>query len=224
MTEPSTSVARRRLDVRGEIEAVAWKDGSSGRWTGDITGLYDGWRTGNPTLQQATFPLAHGTLSMALEQKLNDVLPERGPENPLADGVDLTSLDRAVPDPEGTHLLMPFPGTRDVTIVLRVDPAESDGIYAGATGEMIVAAPNHREAGHLIVATPDGDLRMTFLEHWSAGRIDADLTVDGERSTGPWHGATGDLRFELQLYMIGLGKGVYEGAITLLDEEAAATV
>src|SRR5207253_4598898 len=68
-------------------------------------------------------------------------------------------------------------------VKLHVEPDKSTGIFAGATGEMEIEAPDYRSAGHLIVNTDRGDLFINFLEGNERGVLSADMTVDGERST-----------------------------------------
>jgi len=115
------------------------------------------------------------------------------------------------------------PGDREIAfrdkyktkVTLRIDPARSTGIYAGATGELSVEAPAHREAGHMVVNTAQGDLRLDFLEWPEGGKLVAELTVDGSKSTGAYRNAQGTLRFELERIALGVGKGTYSGVLRL---------
>jgi hypothetical protein len=70
-------------------------------------------------------------------------------------------------------------------------------------------------AGHLIVQTRHGNLQLNFLESIKDGLLCADLTVDGERSTGAYHNATGELTFALDRPRPFYGEGPYSGTIRL---------
>jgi hypothetical protein len=103
-------------------------------------------------------------------------------------------------------------------VTLEISGADCTGVYEGAGGETDISLPQFKEAGHLIVATEHGDVCMTFLEWLADGKLDADLRVDGVRSTGKYKGAEGELRFSLQLYPTGAAKGPYSGTIRLRND------
>ena len=67
---------------------------------------------------------------------------------------------------------------------LHVLPDKSSGIFAGATGEMEILAPEYKMAGFLVIETANGDLRMDFLEAGTRETLNADLWVNGEESSG----------------------------------------
>lgn len=207
--------------VRGQMEAVAWRDGSSGRFTGDLCGLYEGHRDGNPAVQPGELRLAHGHLGLVVVHDASAVLPDRDAVHPLAGGRRLEDLDRAVRGDDGT--LVPFPLSRHSSVRLRVEPEASGGIYAGARGEIVLDVPHHKDAGRLTVQTEDGDLHMTFLEWTDNGRLVADLTPDGQASTGVFAGASGNLHFALDIFMVGVGRGPYWGELVLGSAGSAWT-
>ena len=113
------------------------------------------------------------------------------------------------------------------TIKLEVDGDQSTGIYAGASGEMTVEAPNHKTAGYMVITSQQGTLRLEFLEWYEKGQLVADLWVNGEKSTGIYENARGDLKFSLGFYAAfepegGLkdmcAKGEYSGTLRLERE------
>lgn len=97
-----------------------------------------------------------------------------------------------------------------------IDGEASTGVYAGASGEMQMTTPNLKDAGYLVVNTADGDLRLGFLE-WSDGpNLVADLWVEGNKSTGVYRDAEGELKFSLAIDPgRGLALGPYSGTIRL---------
>jgi hypothetical protein len=228
----------REVAVRGEAEMIGLRSGSSGRFTGDIEGLYEAYRegypigspgeashrTGNPEVQHASVELANGTLAFTVRH-LSPLRRERG-ENPWRAGGDpwqnpppgapsIMSEHGGPPGPDGPSGPMPLKYLRRVQVA--VDPERSTGIYSGATGEMFVEGPNHREFGYLEVDTPKGLLHMTFSEHPEGGKLVADLEVTGAKSTGIYANARGQLKFALDIHRgIGLGKGPYWGTLQLV--------
>jgi hypothetical protein len=212
-----------KISVQGEMQAIAWSDGSSGRLTGDLAGFYEGYRTGTPRVQSGEITVAHGVIAYELVHDLDYPLPPRPAQNPFARAT-FEELLRTGPlaAPAGEKPA-PFRGSRATPITLRIDPAKSRGVFSGATGELSVTAPHHKQAGHMVVARDGGDLVLTFLE-WSVdGRLLADLRVDGARSSGVYRDATGDLHFELDLYLggtSGMGIGAYSGALELSSRAA----
>ena len=207
------------LEVRGEMKCLGWKEGSSGVFDGTIKGLYQGYRFASaaPDEQEFFLPLQYGGLAFVLHQEFMQeptmALPPRPAVNPFADGQDPTADAGPPPElPPGA----PPPRGPATDVVVRVDPDKSTGIFAGATGEMSISAPNYQTAGYLIVETGQGTLRMDFLEHGSVGGVLlGELWVNGALSTGMWHGATGALRSRLQLGYPNTARGEYEGTISL---------
>jgi hypothetical protein len=99
-----------------------------------------------------------------------------------------------------------------------VVPEKSTGIFEGATGEMEVMAPAYRMAGYMLIDTEDGQLRLDFMEKGSREKLDADLWVNGDESTGKWEGSSGELKFSLDVTPPVYGRGPYWGTINLKDE------
>jgi Proto-chlorophyllide reductase 57 kD subunit len=327
------------MKVNGEMTAVRLPDGSSGKFTGDIDGLYQGYREVGPPEQTAAVQFEHGTLALALRYEVPARPTGERTENPFADGNDpfegLTLLqvtrpaaptgrdgpppwmqgeggpppwmqgeggpppwmqgeggpppwmrgeggpppwmqgeDGAPPWMQGEGGPPPWmqgeggpppwmqgeggpppwmqgqggaspamEGQGDPSkwgsgravvahsIKLEVDGEKSTGIYAGASGEMTVEAPNHKTAGYMMIDTDSGRLRLNFLEWYEEGQLVASLWPDGEASTGTYRQAKGELRFSLGFYAAMdpqastpvnmCAKGTYSGTLWL--EEAPET-
>ena len=64
---------------------------------------------------------------------------------------------------------------------LHLQPEKCTGIFAGSSGELEFIAPEYAMAGHLIVETRHGELRMDFMESGTREKLTAQLRVDGER-------------------------------------------
>jgi hypothetical protein len=221
--------------VDGEIRTLAWREGSSGIFTGSIEGLYQGYRFGSTTPDERRFQVdaPNGRIELVLRQEISTFLPPRPKEHPFAGGRD----PLAGPPPAGApamghggpggHAPGPPPGMDPsqrpffMKVSLRVDPEKSTGIFAGATGQTEMSTPHYRMAGYLVVNTKDGDLRLNFLEHErpEEGNLVADLQVDGAESTGIYRGARGDLTFAIAVAAAAnrpnYGKGTYSGTIWL---------
>jgi hypothetical protein len=214
------------MPVRGEIKALACKEGSSGIFTGSIEGLYQGYRFGSTTPDEQHFLLEaqNGTIALTLHQEIVTPLPPRPAEHPFAGGKD--PLQAMAAAPAHGHGPPPGMGPADtdaarfrkihyMQVKLRVSPEQSTGIFAGATGEMELETPAYRTAGYLVINARDGDLRLNFLEKGERGILNADLWVDGEQSTGIYKNATGELTFSLTTTPPNFGRGPYEGTIWL---------
>jgi len=100
-------------------------------------------------------------------------------------------------------------------VMAAVDPAKCTGIFAGSTGQMEIMAPHYGMAGHLIINTKNGDLWLDFLEGGGRGVLNARLWVNGEKSTGIYKNAKGDLGFSLATVPPNFGRGPYWGTIWL---------
>lgn len=223
--------------VEGEMAAVGWLDGSSGRFSGDIEGLYEGYRWGDLEAERRVVEFAHGSVALVMKHLHASRGRPRG-DNPFADGATPPTMSRG-PGMSGPGIGRP-PGSgspggapaaiqasampalmadrpiRQTQFIMEIDGEQSTGIYAGASGDVTLTVPNRKDAGYLVVATPDGDLRLSFLE-WSEGpNLVADLWVDGTKSTGVYAGASGELTFSLG---IDAGKGIavgpYSGTIRI---------
>jgi len=130
--------------------------------------------------------------------------PGMGPGGGPPPGVDMADTDTTR-----------FKKVFYMQVKLQVDPEQSTGIFAGATGEMELATPAYRMAGYLVINAKDGDLRLTFLEKGQLGQLTADLWVDGEQSTGIYKNAKGELTFALTTRLPNYGQGSYQGTIWL---------
>ena len=225
-----------KMDVNGEMKAVAFREGSSGIFSGTFAGLYQGHRLGaiTPYEQQTTVQLDGGTIGLILKHQVHSPLAPRPAVHPFASGNDpLADLPTALasnPQPGMDHETSfvrpagrsptgesPGPGPR-AEVTLRIDPEASSGVFAMATGEMRITAPNYRIAGHLVINTADGEVVMTFLESVERGVLNADLSLDGKRSTGMYRDAHGDFKFALTLIPPNFGRGPYWGTIWLQRE------
>jgi hypothetical protein len=234
------------MPVRGEIKALACKEGSSGVFTGSIEGLYQGYRFAStvPEERQFTLDLEHGSIALTVRQEIRCCLEPRPAVHPFENGNDpFADLPIAAAPPEGVPPPVPegkspppgatHPGAPSeahperglvrnrpffMEVRLRVDPEKSSGIFAGAIGEVEVQTPKYRMPGHLVINTRDGDLRLGFLEGGEKGFLRADLWVDGERSTGIYQGARGSLEFALTPIPPNFGRGPYWGTIWLREK------
>ena len=208
------------MTVQGEIKSVAWREGSSGIFTGSIEGLYQGYRIGSttPDEQHFVFEVANGSIALTLRQEISPdfPLPLRPAEHPFSGGKDpfvnappVESRPSRAPGegrPQGGPLM---------EVRLRVDPEKSTGIFAGATGEMELATPAYKSGGYLVVITQHGNVRMNFLEKADRMTLVADLWIEGANSTGLYHNAHGNLKFALSMTPPNFGKGPYSGTIWL---------
>jgi len=230
------------MKVNGEIRTLAWREGSSGIFTGSIEGLYQGYRFGSttPDERRVTMDAPNGSIALVLRQEISTFLPPRPQEHPFANGNDpLASPPPSGGPPPGmarggdrpdAHGQGQAPGTAPsqrpffMKVTLRIDPERSTGIFAGATGEAELSTPHYRMGGYLVVNTKRGDLRLSFLEHEQPeqGNLVADLQVDGSESTGIYHNARGDLSFSIAVaaapHRPNYGKGSYKGTMWLRQE------
>lgn len=233
-----------KMEVSGEMRAIAAREGSSGVFAGSIAGLYQGYRFASttPDEQEYTLEAPHGTIALVLRQQIVTPLPPRPAEHPFANGNDPFETLAAggpptgrpsgagaappahppseAPGMEGGHEI--FKRVHYMEVTTHVVPEKSTGIFAGATGQMEILAPAYQMAGYLVVDTPHGELRMTFLEAGSREKLNADLWVDGENSTGIWQNARGELQFSLTIVPPFYGRGPYSGTIWLENEPPAA--
>ena len=70
------------IAVSGEIKTIAAREGSSGIFTGDIEGLYQGYRFGSTTPDEREFVIEppNGTIALLLRQQIVTPLPPRPAE------------------------------------------------------------------------------------------------------------------------------------------------
>ncbi len=225
-----------KMDVKGEMKALAFREGSSGVFTGTFAGLYQGHRLGSttPHEQETSVKLSGGTIRLILKHQVHALLAPRPAVHPFANGndpfVDLPTAPASNPPPgmnRESGFVRPAEGSPTgkspgagphAEITLRIDPEASSGIFAMASGEMRITAPNYRIGGYLVINTAGGDVVMTFLESVERGVLNADLSLDGKRSTGIYRDAHGDFKFALTLIPPNFGRGPYWGTIWLQRE------
>ena len=218
-----------KMDAKGEVKAVAFREGSSGIFTGTLSGLYQGYRLGTttPYEQKTTAQLPNGMIGLTLKHHVHAPLAPRPAVHPFSGDQDpfaslpgasntgtrseMASVRSATESPTGR----PHGAGPHVEIVICIDPETSTGIFAGSTGEVQITAPNYRIGGHLVINTADGDVVMTFLESMKGGVLHADLLLDGARSTGKYRDARGDFKFALTLIPPNFGRGPYWGTMWL---------
>lgn len=213
------------VDVKGEMKSVAFQEGSSGIFTGTFAGLYQGHRegAGSPFEQTTTAPLAGGAIALILKKEVHTPLGPRPAVHPFAGGNDPFAnlpVPASIPRPGIDREAHLAPGHAGPTaqLTVRIDPEASTGIFAGATGEMQIRAPNYRIGGYLVINTAEGDVVMTFLESAERGVLKADLSLDGKRSTGVYRDAHGEFEFALTLIPPNFGRGPYWGTMWLRGE------
>src|SRR5947209_5098755 len=80
------------MTVQGEIKTLAWREGSSGVFTGSIKGLYQGYRFASiaPDEQHYLLEVPNGSIALTLRQEIRTghVLPSRPAEHPFSGGKD----------------------------------------------------------------------------------------------------------------------------------------
>jgi hypothetical protein len=205
-----------KMDVRGQVRALRWSDGASGVLSGSLAGLYEAFRWGDDDTGQSTFVLELASGDLAVEVTVLDAdnasLPPRPDQHPFAGGRNPVRARRAI------RTCMPRMEAETSTgaVTLTVLPEASSGIFAGARGEIELTVPNYRAGGSLVVHTESGNLWLDYVELCAAGAtLQTDLWVDGARSTGPWRGAGGKLRFRLELHQPNVAVGWYAGTFRL---------
>jgi len=158
----------RKVEVKGEIKAIACREGSSGIFSGDIAGLYQGYRFGSsaPDEREFVLDLPHGSIAVRLVQQIVTPLPPRPSEHPFANGndpfVQATARSGAYPHPSGT-------------------PAGPPG---GPSGHGGPPAPARREAPGM------GGEKATFERvHY----METKLVINPDKCTGIFSGTCGEL-------------------------------
>lgn len=219
----------REWPVEGEIRTLASREGSSGIFTGSISGPYQGYRFASsaPDEKVTVIESPHGNLAITQRQEIVTPLESRPGTHPFEGGRDpfasmprlgrLRVLGRILRHSwiSRTPRFNPFKRVHYIRVTLAADPTRSTGIFAGATGSVELETPSYRMAGYVVVETEGGDLRIDFLERGSRTVLAADMTVDGARSTGIFRNAMGSLEFELKVSPPNFGRGPYRGTIWL---------
>lgn len=234
------------MPVLGEIKTLAYKEGSSGVFTGPLAGMYQGYRFASttPDVREFVLDLPNGTIALTIKQEIRSLLTPRPAEHPFAGGEDPFDNMPDVPPGGPPHGAPggvaggPPPGVAGgppgaaggppggprglvggrpfyMEVMATVDSAKCTGIFANSTGQVEITAPDYDMAGHLVINTEHGDLRLDFLESGGRGVLNANLKVNGEQSTGLYHNAHGDLTFSLKTVPPNFGRGPYSGTIWL---------
>ena len=211
-----------KIQVQGEIKSLGWREGASGKLIGDINGLFQGYRLQQPGTSLSnthTIELDNGTLTLTLSQevRIRHPLPSRPPEHPFKDGQDpFEGIELAAPRlpdlPPGVKNSGPK-GNMTTVVSLRVEPATSTGIFAGAQGEMNVTLAEPAVNGFMEIETDDGSIKLKFRERMEGTQVINTLWIDGAKSTGLYQGAQGELEFRVSIYPPNFAKGTYSGVI-----------
>jgi hypothetical protein len=219
----------REWAVEGEIRTLASRQGSSGIFTGSLSGQYEGYRfaSTDPDERSTMLDLPNGTLALTVRQEIVTPLEDRPARHPFEGGRDpfasqprygrLRALGRILRHAwiSRTPQFNPFKRVHYVRVTLAADPARSTGIFAGASGAVELETPNYRMAGYIVLTTKEGILRLNFLERGSRRLLSADMTVDGAQSTGIFRNAAGSLSMDLNVSPPNFGRGPYRGTIWL---------
>lgn len=210
------------VPIQGEIKALGWREGSTGIFTGSLDGLYTGYRLGSaePDEREYMLELPNGNISLQVQQQIpaHLPLPPRPAEHPFSNGND--PFEHA-PMPDAVEFIRPQTGGERPLVMnamevrVRVNPEKSTGIFAAASGEMMLTVPNYRVGGYLVINTRMGDVYFNFLEKGTRQILEADLQLDGVRSTGIYHHAEGTMKFTLHLSPPNFAQGPYSGTLYL---------
>lgn len=168
------------MHVSGEIKTIAFRQGSSGIFTGSIEGLYQGYRFGSTTPDEREYVIEapNGSIALLLRQQIVTRLPNRPARHPFADGAD------PFEDYEAGRPLSFF----------------SEGPGAMSAGE----PPSGSEGGKLARAAAeapgmeDGEEIFKKLHY-----MEVKLHAIPEKSTGIFKGAVGEMEIETPDYRMG---------------------
>ena len=208
--------------VQGEIKALGWRDGGSGRLIGDITGLFQGYRLNRLTASQcSTYAIEaeNGTLSLTLSQetRIRHLLPSRPQEHPFKNGKDpfqgVELVESRLPDlPQDASTVHPR-GNMATVVKLAVNPDVSTGMFAGALGEMTVELTEPAINGYMEIETNDGVIKLDFYERMENAQVINTLWINGSKSSGIYQNAHGELVFQVSIYPPNFARGTYSGVI-----------
>jgi hypothetical protein len=170
------------MAVNGEIKALAFKEGSSGIFSGTLEGLYQGYRFGSitPDVQSHVLKVNDGMLALVLKQEIRSPLTPRPSEHPFSRGKDpFAPLPATGASDAGPSAAMPI--TRQPRQTSAERPLERE-------------APTNAQ-GTPVVPPSRGQARGPFWE--------IKLSVDPATSTGIFSGATGEMEITAPNYRIG---------------------
>lgn len=220
-----------KIQVQGEIKSLGWREGASGKLTGDINGLFQGYRLhqqGASLSNTHTIESDNGTLTLTLshEVRIRHLLPTRPPEHPFKDGQDpfegIELVAPRLPDlPPGVEN-SGAKGNMTAVVRLKVDPTTSTGIFAGAQGEMNVTLAEPTVNGFMEIETDDGSIKLNFRERMEGTQVINTLWIDGTKSTGLYQGAQGELEFRVSIYAPNFAVGRYSGVIWIKGQVLAS--
>lgn len=221
-----------RMQVQGEIQALGWREGASGKLTGDIEGLFQGYRLnqgGTSTSNNYSIEVNNSTLSLTLSQEVHvrHPLPTRPPVHPFSNGNDpfkgVELIAPRLPDlPPGSEASKPR-RNMSTLVKLMIDPLTSTGTFAGAQGEMSVVLADPQVNGHMTIETEYGTIELSFREHMEHTKVFNTLWIEGERSTGMYQNAHGELQFQVSIYPPNFSKGTYSGVLWIEDQPTSSS-
>ena len=221
-----------RMLVEGEIQALGWREGASGKLTGDIEGLFQGYRLyqgGTNISNNYAIEVDNSTLSLTLSQEVHvrHPLPTRPPVHPFSNGNDpfkgVELIAPRLPDlPSGSEASKPRRNMSTI-VKLMIDPLTSTGKFAGAHGEMNVVLADPDVNGHMTIETADGTIELRFREHMENTQVINTLWIEGEKSTGMYLNAHGELQFQVSIYSPNFSKGTYSGVLWIEDQPTSSS-
>jgi hypothetical protein len=215
-----------KKQVQGEIHALGWREGASGKLTGDLEGLFQGYRLSQGsarTTNDYVLEVENSTLALTMCQEVHvrHPLPARPAEHPFKNGNDpFQGVELVAPRlpelPAGSEAA---PQRRNMSTVVKlvIDPSRSTGKFAGAQGEMDVALADPKVSGHMTIETDDGTIELSYREHMENAQVFNFLQVEGEKSTGIYKNASGELHFQVSIYPPNFSKGTYTGELWIED-------
>ena len=220
------------MKVQGEIQALGWREGASGKLTGDIEGLFQGYRlnqAGTSISNNYMLAVDSSTLALTLSQEVHvrHPLPSRPQEHPFSNGKDpfkgVKLIAPRLPDlPPSTETSKPR-RNMSTLVKLVIDPLSSTGKFAGAQGEMNVVLAEPNVNGHMTIETDHGTIELSFREHMENTQVFNTLWVEGEKSTGIYRNAHGELQFQVSIYPPNFSRGTYSGVLWIEDQSPSSS-
>jgi hypothetical protein len=211
--------------VQGEIQALGWREGASGKLMGDLEGFFQGYRLQGSasTANDYLLEIENSMLALTLSQEVHirHPLPSRPQEHPFKNGNDpFAGVELVAPRlpelPAGSQAAQ---SRRNMSTVVKlvIDPSRSTGTFAGAQGEMNVELADPKVNGRMTIETNDGIIELAYREHMENAQVFNTLRVEGEKSTGIYKNAKGELHFHVSIYPPNFSKGTYTGELWLED-------